>query len=111
MIPPQILSHLPQLSTTKIYTLHGHLTPSKRASTLAAFAAHPSTPSSPSLLFATDVAARGLDLPDVDVVVQYDPPTDPKQYSHRAGRTARAGRKGRAWALLCEGREREYVGE
>ncbi|KAL5640236.1 hypothetical protein ACGC1H_007493 [Rhizoctonia solani] len=102
-------SHLPQLSKTNIYTLHGHLTPAKRASTLAAFAAHPSTPNSPSLLLATDVAARGLDLPDVDAVIQYDPPTDPKQYSHRAGRTARAGRKGRAWALLCEGREQEYV--
>ncbi|KAJ1302654.1 hypothetical protein OPQ81_002971 [Rhizoctonia solani] len=105
----KIFSPLPQLSKTKIYTLHGHLTPAKRASTLAAFAAHPSTPDSPSLLLATDVAARGLDLPDVDAVIQYDPPTDPKQYSHRAGRTARAGRKGRAWALLCEGREQEYV--
>ncbi|KAB5594571.1 SPB4-ATP-dependent RNA helicase of DEAH-box protein [Ceratobasidium theobromae] len=96
----KILKSLPQLTTTKIYTLHGHLTPAKRASTLSAFALHPSTPDSPSLLLATDVAARGLDLPDVDTVVQYDPPTDPKQYSHRAGRTARAGRKGRAWALL-----------
>ncbi|QRV80376.1 DEAD/DEAH box helicase [Ceratobasidium sp. AG-Ba] len=105
----KILARLPHLSDTKVYTLHGHLTPSKRASTLAAFAAHPSTSSAPSLLLATDVAARGLDLPDVDAVIQYDPPTDPKQYSHRAGRTARAGRKGRAWALLCEGREREYV--
>ncbi|CAE6441007.1 unnamed protein product [Rhizoctonia solani] len=105
----KVLSPLSQLSKTKVYTLHGHLTPTKRASTLAAFAAHPSTSDSPSLLLATDVAARGLDLPDVDVVIQYDPPTDPKQYSHRAGRTARAGRKGRAWALLCEGREQEYV--
>ncbi|KAF8713683.1 DEAD protein, partial [Rhizoctonia solani] len=106
-----LLNPLSQLSKTKVYTLHGHLTPTKRASTLAAFAAHPSTSDSPSLLLATDVAARGLDLPDVDVVIQYDPPTDPKQYSHRAGRTARAGRKGRAWALLCEGREQEYVGQ
>ncbi|KAG8763325.1 ATP-dependent rRNA helicase spb4 [Ceratobasidium sp. 423] len=105
----KVFSQLPQLSKTKIYTLHGHLTPAKRTSTLAAFASHPSTPDSPSLLLATDVAARGLDLPDVDAVIQYDPPTDPKQYSHRAGRTARAGRKGRAWALLCEGREQEYV--
>ncbi|CAE6446046.1 unnamed protein product [Rhizoctonia solani] len=105
----KVLSPLPQLSKTKIYTLHGHLTPAKRASTLAAFSAHPSTPDSPSLLLATDVAARGLDLPDVDAVIQYDLPTDPKQFSHRAGRTARAGRKGRAWALLCEGREQEYV--
>lgn len=57
------------------------------------------------------MAARGLDLPDVDVVVQFDPPVDPKAFSHRAGRTARAGRKGRAYVLLCEGREIEYVGQ
>ncbi len=65
----------------------------------------------PSVLLCTDVAARGLDLPDVDVVVQFDPPQDPKGFSHRAGRTARAGRKGKAFVLLCiEGREIEYVG-
>lgn len=57
------------------------------------------------------MAARGLDLPDVDVVIQFDPPVDPKAFSHRAGRTARAGRKGRAYVLLCEGREAEYVGK
>lgn len=64
---------------------------------------------SPSVLFATDVAARGLDIPDVDVVLQFDPPSDTKAFSHRCGRTARAGRSGRAWALLV-GREQDYVG-
>lgn len=59
---------------------------------------------------ATDVAARGLDIPHVDVVVQVEPPTDPKAFSHRCGRTARAGRSGRAYVLLC-GREVEYVGK
>ena len=47
------------------------------------------------VLVATDVAARGLDIDDVDVVVHYDPPEDHKAYLHRSGRTARAG--GRAW--------------
>ena len=67
-------------------------------------------PTNPAILLCTDVAARGLDLPDVDVVIQFDPPVDPKQFSHRAGRTARAGKSGRAWVLLS-GQEDEYAGE
>jgi superfamily II DNA/RNA helicase len=47
-----------------------------------------------SVLVATDVAARGLDIDDVDVVVHYDPPEDHKAYLHRSGRTARAGEAG-----------------
>jgi ATP-dependent RNA helicase DDX55/SPB4 len=92
-----------------MFSLHGHLPPEKRAQTLAKFAAHPSTVHSPSILLCTDVAARGLDLPDVDVVIQYDPPVDTKTFSHRAGRTARMGREGRAWVILLES-EVDYVG-
>lgn len=55
------------------------------------------------------MAARGLDLPNVDVVIQFDPPSDSKAFSHRCGRTARAGRSGRAYILLV-GREVELVG-
>ncbi|MXW97509.1 MAG: DEAD/DEAH box helicase [Acidimicrobiaceae bacterium] len=46
------------------------------------------------VLVATDVAARGIHVDDVDIVVQYDPPSDHKTYVHRAGRTARAGESG-----------------
>ncbi|EIM90127.1 DEAD-domain-containing protein [Stereum hirsutum FP-91666 SS1] len=91
-----------------LYSLHGHLPPAARTRTLSSFAESVCTPSSPSILLATDVAARGLDLPDVDVVLQFDPPSDTKAFSHRCGRTARAGKSGRAWVLLT-GREREYV--
>ena len=63
------------------------------------------------MLLCTDVAARGLDLPDVDVVIQYDPPSDPKSFSHRAGRTARMGRRGKAVVLLAKGSEEEYIGK
>jgi ATP-dependent RNA helicase DDX55/SPB4 len=45
-----------------------------------------------ALLVCTDVAARGLDIPDVDYVVQFNPPQDPDSHVHRVGRTARLGR-------------------
>jgi superfamily II DNA/RNA helicase len=51
-------------------------------------------------LVATDVAARGLDIEDVDVVVHYDPPEDHKAYVHRSGRTARAGDSGVVATLI-----------
>jgi superfamily II DNA/RNA helicase len=52
------------------------------------------------VLVATDVAARGLDIDDVDVVVHFDPPEDHKAYLHRSGRTARAGRSGLVVVLV-----------
>ncbi|EPT06063.1 hypothetical protein FOMPIDRAFT_1034044 [Fomitopsis schrenkii] len=94
---------------TTLYSLHGHLPPAARERTMNNFKSSPATPMSPSVLLATDVAARGLDIPDVDVVLQFDPPSDTKAFSHRCGRTARAGRSGRAWVLLV-GREQDYVG-
>ena len=53
-----------------------------------------------STLVATDVAARGLDVPDVSRVIHADPPNDPEAFTHRSGRTGRAGRKGTSIVLL-----------
>ncbi|MCF7914475.1 MAG: DEAD/DEAH box helicase [Spirochaetaceae bacterium] len=54
------------------------------------------------ILVATDVAARGLHINDLDLVINYDIPEDPENYVHRIGRTARAGKSGKAISLACE---------
>lgn len=100
-----------QLSAFELSPLHGQQSPKKRTATYNNFCGPASSSKHPhQLLLCTDVAARGLDLPNVDLVVQFDPPQDPTQFNHRAGRTARAGQKGKAVALLTrEGREEDYV--
>ncbi|KAJ5647962.1 hypothetical protein N7490_004334 [Penicillium lividum] len=67
------------------------------------------TSTAPSILLTTDVASRGLDIPSVDLVVQIDPPSDPKTFIHRCGRAGRAGRRGLSIVLLHPGREEDYV--
>lgn len=69
--------------------IHGDLRQSSREKALNQF-----TSGRLHVLVATDVAARGLDIDDVDVVIHYDPPEDHKAYLHRSGRTARAGGTG-----------------
>lgn len=105
-----LLSQLSPLTEAgvKLWALHGKQTPSKRKSMFEGFVASTALDGA-TVMLCTDVAARGLDLPDVEVVVQYDPPTDPKVFSHRCGRTARAGRKGRAIVMLHAGREEDFV--
>jgi superfamily II DNA/RNA helicase len=60
-----------------------------------------------AVLVATDVAARGLDIDDIGIVVHYDPPADPKDYLHRSGRTARAGESGVVVTLVLWNEELE----
>jgi superfamily II DNA/RNA helicase len=54
------------------------------------------------ILLTTDLAARGIDIPDVDWIIQYDPPQDSDQFVHRIGRTARAGRSGKSLIYLMQ---------
>ena len=61
------------------------------------------------MLLATDVASRGLDLPNVDLVIEFDPAFARDDHLHRIGRTARAGRDGRACIFLMPGCEEGYV--
>ncbi|KAF8244546.1 hypothetical protein K440DRAFT_609400 [Wilcoxina mikolae CBS 423.85] len=91
--------------TPMMHKLHGSLAQPIRTTTLASF----TNAKNPVILFCTDVAARGLDLPNVDFIVQFDPPFSPDDHLHRIGRTARAGRDGRAVMFLLPGHEEGYA--
>lgn len=80
-----------------IFSLHGKMEPKKRTQTYSKF-----VESANGILFCTDVAARGIDIPDVDWVIQFDPPQDPRAFTHRCGRTARIGKEGKALVYLTE---------
>ncbi|HEU5419794.1 MAG TPA: DEAD/DEAH box helicase [Streptosporangiaceae bacterium] len=82
--------------------IHGNLSQNQRRRALAGFAA-----GHPRVLVATDVAARGIHVDDVELVVHFDPPNDHKDYLHRSGRTARAGADGLVVALVEESQVRE----
>jgi len=99
---------LPKMSAlekgkTTVFALHGRMKQSVREKTLTDY-----TAAATGCLFCTDLAARGLDIPDVDWVVQYDPPQDPSAFVHRVGRTARMGREGSALVYLTQNEE-SYV--
>jgi ATP-dependent RNA helicase DDX55/SPB4 len=86
-----------------ILPLHGQMAPKKRTGIYDRFLAAPS-----GALICTDVGARGIDVPDVDWIAQFDPPKDASFFIHRVGRTARAGRRGQAIVFLLP-KERGYV--
>jgi superfamily II DNA/RNA helicase len=75
--------------------IHGNLNQNQRERALRAF-----TSGHSRVLVATDVAARGIHVDDVDLVVHFDPPNDHKDYLHRSGRTARAGATGTVLSLV-----------
>jgi superfamily II DNA/RNA helicase len=82
--------------------IHGNLNQNQRQRALAGFAA-----GHPRVLVATDVAARGIHVDDVELVVHFDPPNDHKDYLHRSGRTARAGASGMVVSLVEQSQVRE----
>jgi ATP-dependent RNA helicase DDX47/RRP3 len=77
--------------------LHGQMPQPKRLGALQTFKA-----GQKSILICTDVASRGLDIPSVDIVINYDVPQSSKDYIHRVGRTARAGRSGKSITLVTQ---------
>ncbi|KAF7533138.1 hypothetical protein G7Z17_g13557 [Cylindrodendrum hubeiense] len=85
------LHHLLRMLDHRVTSLHSKLPQRQRIDNLGRFRA-----AAARILVATDVAARGLDIPEVTLVINYDIPRDPDDYIHRVGRTARAGRKGEA---------------
>lgn len=82
--------------------LHGDMKQAQRTQVLNSF-----KNGTTNVLIATDVAARGIDVDDVDYVINYDIPQNPEYYVHRIGRTARAGKSGCA-ITICSGRKQIY---
>ncbi|WP_406247127.1 DEAD/DEAH box helicase [Microbacterium sp. M] len=85
-------------------SLHGDLNQAKRTRNLARL-----TSGKVQVLVATDVAARGIHVDDIDLVVQADAPDEYKTYLHRSGRTGRAGRSGRVVTLITRQRQRRMT--
>ncbi|MGW7140253.1 DEAD/DEAH box helicase [Streptomyces xanthophaeus] len=89
-------------SGVRAAALHGGKSQPQRTRTLAQFKTGHVT-----VLVATNVAARGIHVDNLDLVVNVDPPTDPKDYLHRGGRTARAGESGSVVTLVTPGQRRD----
>ncbi|MGK6352575.1 DEAD/DEAH box helicase [Parapedobacter sp. DT-150] len=83
--------------------IHGNKTQQARQKALTQFKAGKIT-----VLVATDIAARGIDVDSLQLVINYDLPNEPETYVHRIGRTGRAGASGRAWSF-CDVEEQEYL--
>eukprot|EP00931_Biecheleriopsis_adriatica_P067008 TRINITY_DN41212_c0_g1_i1.p1 TRINITY_DN41212_c0_g1~~TRINITY_DN41212_c0_g1_i1.p1 ORF type:complete len:600 (-),score=143.01 TRINITY_DN41212_c0_g1_i1:45-1844(-) len=86
------------LNGATVETLHGNKKQAEREKAMANFRSGESW-----MMVATSIAGRGLDIKDINTVINYDPPEDGQDYVHRIGRTGRAGRKGTAITLLRKG--------
>ncbi|ODV63642.1 ATP-dependent RNA helicase DBP8 [Ascoidea rubescens DSM 1968] len=92
----EILRRILRLLELTVVSLHSEMPQSERVNSLHRFKA-----GAARILIATDVASRGLDIPTVELVVNYDIPADPDDFIHRVGRTARAGRKGDSISMIA----------
>ncbi|RPB24141.1 DEAD-domain-containing protein [Terfezia boudieri ATCC MYA-4762] len=92
-----LLTQTLKLLGHRVTALHSDLPQRERIDSLGRFRAQAAR-----LLIATDVASRGLDIPVVELVINYDVPRDPDDYIHRVGRTARAGKKGESVTIITE---------
>ncbi|KAJ3509401.1 hypothetical protein NLJ89_g5242 [Agrocybe chaxingu] len=93
----QMLSIILRILGFAAVPIHGDMSQSQRLGALSKFKS-----GSRKILVATDVASRGLDIPSVDIVINYDVPQHSKDYIHRVGRTARAGRSGKSITLVSQ---------
>ncbi|KAI9692311.1 MAG: putative RNA helicase [Bathelium mastoideum] len=90
-----LLEYTLRMLDHRVTALHSHLSQPQRTANLARFRAKAAR-----ILVATDVASRGLDIPEVGLVLNFGVPRDPDDYIHRVGRTARAGRAGESVTLV-----------
>ena len=93
------------LSDEAVYKLHGRMTPKVRKQSYSKFVKSKTG----SVLLATDLVARGLDVDDIKWIVQFDCPQDPSFFIHRVGRTARGGNSGSSLALICPNEVTAYL--
>ena len=91
------LYHLFRLFDLKVSALHSKMPQKERINNLMKFKSSHNT-----ILIATDIASRGLDIPICDLVINYDLPRNPDDYIHRAGRTARAGKSGLCVSMVSQ---------
>lgn len=91
------LTNLLKSLSIRSTALHSRLTQRERLSSLSLFKA-----SVVPVLISTDIGARGLDIEEVAMVINWDMPNEPEEYTHRVGRTARAGRGGMAVSFVTE---------
>lgn len=96
---------MPTLLGVAVFPMHGDHKSDIRAKNLQRFR----DASEPAILLTTDVLARGIDISDVDLVVQLDLPGQPKDFIHRCGRSGRAGKRGTAVTMFDESNAEDYM--